>query len=249
MRFSQSRGREILRQLRRRNSARQRLFSVRACQRSGHRFCVECGSALYGAPTAASDAQTAAAPAVARPSLPSLRLQWWGRLSRLGKTLLILAVLAVIGIAAFALLGDGLSGGAQTQNEEDAPAQVESPSIKSAAAPRFEPNPDELDIRANPTQHHRLEMIFDGSALIIGGDWPSNILLHNNTDLIGQDVCKDYNPDPEGRSSILLIKPQDNNEEWRPFFFVAGCTEGDATLEIIIDGESVSSYAISVGAP
>lgn len=80
------------------------------------------------------------------------------------------------------------------------------------------------------------------------GIWPSNLFVHNNPDLIGQDGCKDYTPVAEDENSILLIRPEDVEGDWRPIFFLAGCSEGEGDLRII-SGDDVTSFPVNISAP
>ena len=127
-------------------------------------------------------------------------------------------------------------------------AFTDGPRVLSPAQPgiaRIEPDPETLQIPADPFQHQPLHLITDRSALIIPRPADS-LVIHNNPDLAGRDGCEEVEKRPEGDTRLTLIWP-DTGVERRSLFYVVGCGRGPAVLDIVIDGEIARSYRLQIG--
>lgn len=212
---------------------------------SAYKFCVICGNAIKYAPVAAGNPVPEVTDTHISP--PSRSLQWWGRFSFRFKAVLALAAVVVVSIImAFTLMdSETMNGGTSSGQDIKAPSS----SLAGVSGDVLEPNPSEINLRAAPTEHHRIDVGYDRSMTVTSGAWPSNILVHNNPNFLEMNACDIYKPDTEGINSILLIAPEEIDGDWRPFFFVAGCSEGLALLEITSDGEIVAKHTLEVAAP
>ena len=196
------------------------------------RFCAQCGNRLSGAAPAASVSA----------GRKSLLGAWWSRLGFRAKSILTLAALGALCILAVVALRGGVGGSDGQQSE------FQLPSLTTSPRAHIEPSPSDIDISSDPTVHHALEMVSNGSATVIAGPGSERLAVHNSTDLAEQerDACAEVQPWPEGDSRVLLIKPEDIRGEWRARFYLVGCTPGEGTVIIEGGGEILSEYTVTV---
>ena len=195
-------------------------------------FCAQCGAGL-------GDAASVANSSAGRKSLLGA---WWSGLSFRAKSTLALAALGALCILAVVALRGGIGESDGQQSE------FRLPSLTSSPRAHLEPAPSDIDIRGAPTVHHALEMVSNGSAVVITGPGSERLAVHNSTDLAeqGRDACAEIQPSPEGDSRVLLIKPEDIRGEWRARFYLVGCTPGEGTVIIESGGETLNEYAVTV---
>lgn len=196
------------------------------------RFCTQCGNRLIGAAPAASVSVSQKSPLVAR----------WNSLSLRAKSTIALAALGALCILAFVALRGSIDESAGQQPE------FQLQSLTASPRAHIEPSPSDIDIRSAPTVHHALEMVYNGSAVVIAGPGSERLAVHNSADLAeqGRNACAEIQPSPEGDSRVLLIKPEDIRGEWRARLYLVGCTPGEGT--VIIEGEAgiLNEYAVTV---
>ena len=123
-----------------------------------------------------------------------------------------------------------------------------SPPVKAVGGAAIVPDPAGLDIRAAPTEHHLFHLVSTQSAVIIPSSDDAALVLHNDTNLLGRDGCNEARRSPEGDTRILLILPDPGVETPNPFYLV-GCSPGEATLQIMSEGDLLNVYSVMVSDP
>ena len=84
--------------------------------------------------------------------------------------------------------------------------------------------------------------------MIIPSSDDAALVLHNDTNLLGRDGCNEARRSPEGDTRILLILPDPGVETPNPFYLV-GCSPGEATLQIMSEGDLLNVYSVMVSDP
>ena len=222
---------------------------MKACSRCGHHrwgwqgVCPKCGYEEPGPPPVEDDAPTVAERAAAVAA-------WGGDTTTkmlLGLCVILLAVIAIqtssCGPADRQVVQERIVYEAapepvlQLPPAEPQPAGLEMPIIV--------PDPATLDIVAEPLMHYRLNLVSNQSALVQGSMGGKPLLIHNNADLVGQDLCGAPPTGPEGDTRLIMVVPEPGIESAMLFYMVA-CEPGRGEIVISAGDAILNLYQVDV---
>ena len=110
------------------------------------------------------------------------------------------------------------------------------------------PDPAELAIGVAPDQHHAVDLVSTQSAVIIASRGGAPVVIHNDANLLGRNGCAEVGLSPEGDTRLTIILPAPGEMTYSRFYLV-GCAPGEATIEIVSEGEALRAYRFAVGGP
>lgn len=110
------------------------------------------------------------------------------------------------------------------------------------------PDPASLNLFSAPDVHYPLALVSSRSAVITADPGGRPVVIHNDPDLLGRDACSETMLAPEGDTRLTLILPEPGVETRSRFYLVA-CGAGEATLQIMSEGELLNRYTFTVAGP
>ena len=137
-----------------------------------------------------------------------------------------------------------VSGGETDKNHQPAVIPAAVPIGGAAIAP----DPASLNLLRAPDVHHPVELVSSRSAVITADTGGRPVVIHNDPDLLGRDACSEAMLAPEGDTRLTLILPEPGVETRSRFYLVA-CGAGEATLQVMSEGELLNRYTFTVAGP
>ena len=138
----------------------------------------------------------------------------------------------------------GASVGAIAENRQ--PAVI--PTAAPVGGAAITPDPASLNLISALDLHHPLDLVSSRSAVITADTGGRPVVIHNDPDLLGRDACSEATLSPEGDTRLTLILPEPGTETRSRFYLVA-CEPGEATLQIMSEGELLNRYTFTVAGP
>ena len=141
----------------------------------------------------------------------------------------------------------GAGPAARIMTDADAaPEAVVAPELLATHGVMIVPDPDDLAIGSVPDRHHAVDLVSTQSAVIVASRDGEPVAIHNDADLLGRNGCAEIGLSPEGDTRLTMILPEPGEMTYSRFYLV-GCAPGEATLEIVSEGERLRVYKFTVG--
>ena len=123
-----------------------------------------------------------------------------------------------------------------------------SPAVPPVSGAVIAPDPASLNLFSAPDVHYPLALVSSRSAVITADPGGRPVVIHNDPDLLGRDACSEAMLAPEGDTRLTLILPEPGVETRSRFYLVA-CGAGEATLQVMSEGELLNRYTFTVAGP